>query len=89
MACENVREMIQRDWNHPSIFLWGVRINESQDCHDFYKETNRIARELDPTLPDRGVRYLEGSDFLEDVYTMNDFIHSGGQLILRDPKAGH
>ena len=86
VACENVREMIQRDWNHPSIFLWGVRINESQDCHDFYKETNRIARELDPTRQTAGVRYLEGSDFLEDVYTMNDFIHSGGQLILRDPK---
>lgn len=86
VACENVREMIQRDWNHPSIFMWGVRINESQDCHDFYKETNRIARELDPTRQTAGVRYLEGSDFLEDVYTMNDFIHSGGEQVLRDPK---
>lgn len=86
VACENVREMIQRDWNHPSIFLWGVRINESQDCHDFYKETNRIARELDPTRQTAGVRYIEGSEFLEDVYTMNDFIHGGGELILRDPK---
>lgn len=86
VACENVREMIKRDWNHPSIFLWGVRINESQDCHEFYKETNRIARELDPTRQTAGVRYIEGSDFLEDVYTMNDFIHSGGELVLRDPK---
>jgi beta-galactosidase len=86
VACENVREMIQRDWNHPSIFLWGVRINESQDCHGFYKETNRIARELDPTRQTAGVRYIENSEFLEDVYTMNDFIHSGGEQILRDPK---
>ena len=86
VACENVREMIQRDWNHPSIFLWGVRINESHDNHEFYKETNRIARELDPTRQTAGVRYIEGSDFLEDVYTMNDFIHSGGQHVLRDPK---
>lgn len=86
VACENVREMIQRDWNHPSIFMWGVRINESQDCHDFYVETNRIARELDPTRQTAGVRYIEGSEFLEDVYTMNDFIHSGGERVLRDPK---
>ena len=78
--------MIQRDWNHPSIFLWGVRINESQDCHGFYKETNRIARELDPTRQTAGVRYIENSEFLEDVYTMNDFIHSGGEQILLDPK---
>jgi beta-galactosidase len=86
VACENVREMIQRDWNHPSIFLWGVRINESQDCHGFYQQTNCIARELDPTRQTAGVRYIEGSEFLEDVYTMNDFIHSGGEHVLRDPK---
>jgi len=78
VACENVREMIERDWNHPSIFLWGVRINESGDDHDFYTETNRIARELDPTRQTGGVRCIEQSEFLEDVYTMNDFIHSGG-----------
>ena len=86
VAKENVREMIERDWNRPSIFLWGVRINESQDCHDFYRETNRIARELDPTRQTGGVRYIEHSELLEDVYTMNDFIHSGGEQILRDQK---
>ena len=86
VAKNNVREMIERDWNHPSIFLWGVRINESMDSHDFYKETNRIAKKLDPTRQTGGVRYIEKSDFLEDVYTMNDFIHSGGEIRLRDPR---
>ena len=47
-AVENVRRMIQRDWNHPSIIIWGVRINKSLDDHDFYVETNRVAHELDP-----------------------------------------
>ncbi|MDE7289497.1 MAG: glycoside hydrolase family 2 protein, partial [Oscillospiraceae bacterium] len=28
-ACENLREMIMQYRNHPSIVLWGVRINES------------------------------------------------------------
>lgn len=73
-SVENVRRMITRDWNHPSIVIWGVRINESQDDHDFYVRTNALAHELDPTRPTGGVRYITDSELLEDVYTMNDFI---------------
>lgn len=73
-AVENVRRMITRDWNHPSIVIWGVRINESQDDHDFYVRTNKLARELDSTRSTGGVRYITDSELLEDVYTMNDFI---------------
>ena len=71
-AVENVRRMIRRDWNHPSIIIWGVRIDESLDDHDFYIETNRVAHELDSTRQTGGVRYLAESELLEDVYTMND-----------------
>ena len=42
-----------------------------------------MAKSLDPIRQTGGVRYLENSDFLEDVYTMNDFIHSGGEKVLR------
>ncbi|QQA43861.1 glycoside hydrolase family 2 protein [Pelagovum pacificum] len=73
-SVENVRRMIRRDWNHPSIILWGVRINESPDDHDFYVATNKAARELDTTRQTGGVRCHTDSEFLEDVYTMNDFI---------------
>lgn len=73
-SVENVRRMIRRDWNHPSIVIWGVRINESHDSHEFYAETNRVARELDPTRQTGGVRCYTDSELLEDVYTMNDFI---------------
>ena len=72
-AVENVRAMIKRDWNHPSIIIWGVRINESFDSHDFYIETNQVAHELDSTRATGGVRCHVNSEFLEDVYTMNDF----------------
>ncbi|MHC4592705.1 MAG: glycoside hydrolase family 2 TIM barrel-domain containing protein, partial [Planctomycetota bacterium] len=82
----DVRQMVVRDRNHPSVVLWGVRINESRDDHDFYTETNRIAHELDPTRQTGGVRYFEGSELLEDVYTMNDFTHSGGAATVRDPR---
>ena len=87
-AIKSVREMIIRDRNRPSIIIWGVRINESQDDHDFYAESNRLAHDLDPTRQTGGVRYIEHSELLEDVYTMNDFVHSGDTSkfkILRNP----
>ena len=73
-SVENVRRMVTRDWNHPSIITWGVRINESRDDHDFYAETNAVAHALDTTRPTCGVRNFPESEFLEDIYTMNDFI---------------
>jgi len=73
ISIDNVSRMIRRDWNHPSIILWGVRINESKDDHDFYVRTNALAHRLDPTRPTGGIRYFQESEFLEDVFTMNDF----------------
>ena len=73
VAIDNVGRMTRRDWNHPSIILWGVRINESQDDHDFYIRTNALAHALDDSRQTGGIRYLYNSDFLEDVFTMNDF----------------
>ncbi len=73
ISVDNVSRMIRRDWNHPSIILWGVRINESRDNHDFYTRTNAMAHKLDPTRQTGGIRYFQESEFLEDVFTMNDF----------------
>jgi beta-galactosidase len=73
IAVDNVSRMIRRDWNHPSIILWGVRINESLDNHDLYTRTNAMAHALDPTRQTGGIRYFQESEFLEDVFTMNDF----------------
>ena len=76
-ACEMLREMIRQNRSHPSIILWGVRINESVDDDEFYTRTNKIAHELDPSRATSGVRYLEKSHLLEDVYAYNDFSHNG------------
>ena len=77
VGVEAVKEMVREYRNHPSIILWGVRINESPDDHDFYVRTNEAARDLDPTRATGGVRYLKRSELLEDVYTYNDFVHDG------------
>ncbi|MBQ9248016.1 MAG: glycoside hydrolase family 2 protein [Ruminococcus sp.] len=78
-AVETTAEMVRQYRSHPSIFLWGVRINESKDDHDFYVRTNAVAHELDPTRPTGGVRCHKKSELLEDVYTYNDFVHDGVQ----------
>ena len=76
-ACKNVEDMVQQYRNHPSIMIWGVRINESQDDDAFYIETNRVAHALDDTRQTGGVRNFKKSHLYEDVYTYNDFIHDG------------
>jgi beta-galactosidase len=73
LAVDNVSRMIRRDWNHPSIILWGVRINESSDDHDFYAQTNAMAHRLDTTRQTGGIRAFAESEWLEDVFTVNDF----------------
>jgi beta-galactosidase len=70
---DNTRRMIERDRNHPSVILWSVRINESQDFHDLYAKVNALAHSLDSTRQTTGVRYFQESELLEDVFSMNDF----------------
>lgn len=76
-AVVNAEDMIRQYRNHPSIILWGVRINESPDDDPFYEKTNAVAHKLDPTRPTGGVRAIKKSHLLEDVYTYNDFLHDG------------
>jgi len=65
--------MIKRDRNHPSVILWGVRVNESPDDDAFYSQTNQLAHSIDPTRQTSGVRCFRESNFLEDVFAYNDF----------------
>ena len=86
-AVTNTREMVLQYRNHPSIVLWGVRINESQDDDELYRRTNAVARELDPSRPTSGVRYAEKSSLLEDVYSYNDFSHTGNNPGVKPKKS--
>ncbi|MBO5610469.1 MAG: glycoside hydrolase family 2 protein [Eubacterium sp.] len=76
-AVTNLKEMVVQYRNHPSIVLWGVRINESVDDDEFYTKTNKLCHELDPSRQTGGVRCYKKGSLLEDVYTYNDFSHTG------------
>lgn len=82
---QNIQDMIIRDRNHPCVVLWGVRVNEGNDCDEFYTETNALAHALDDSRQTGGVRNFPRSHLLEDVYTYNDFSHSGGPIALLPP----
>ena len=86
-AVTNTEEMVRQYMHHPSVMLWGVRINESQDCDELYRLTNKAARSIDGSRQTSGVRYLEKSHLLEDVYAFNDFSHSGDNAGLKAKSA--
>lgn len=85
LFCRDVEMMIRRDRNHPSVILWGVRVNESGDDHDLYSRTNTLARALDPSRPTGGVRWGINSEFLEDVFTSNDYGYNPPDHIINEP----
>lgn len=74
---DNIRRMITRDYNHPSIFAWSIRINESSDNHELYQKGQALAKELDVYRPTTGTRNIMNSEILEDIYSYNDFSHYG------------
>ncbi len=86
-AVKNTDEMVRQYMHHPSIMIWGVRINESQDCDELYRRTNAVAHTLDSGRQTSGVRYIEKSRLLEDVYAYNDFSHCGDNAGLKPKKS--
>ena len=79
---QQVEEMVTQYKHHPSIILWGVRVNESGDDHDLYEASNKLAKSLDQRQTG-GVRCFNYSETLEDVYTYNDFFHNGTNDFLK------
>jgi beta-galactosidase len=67
---QDLKDMITRDRNRPSVISWGVRVNESSDDNTLYIGTNDTARSMDPSRPTYGARMSSGStaDYLEDIW---------------------
>ncbi len=91
LAVRDVQDMVRRDRNRPSVIIWGVRINESDNDPEYYKRTTAAAKELDPTRPASGAmdRYsLKG--WSEDVFAFNDYHQDEktANLELKEPLPG-
>lgn len=68
---QNIRSMILRDRNHPSIIMWSVRVSGAVDNFKLFNDTNEIAKSLDPTRLTFGAKSIKNGDIVEDVYGYN------------------
>lgn len=96
----DVHDMVVRDRNHPSIIVWGTRVNETLGELHLYRHTDSMARELDPSRPctgavagNRGYRsplypVVAGGS---SVFSFNDYSRlpgPGAPAPLRPPRDG-
>ena len=76
-CCDFAYKMILKESHHPSLILYGTRIDESADDDELYINTNQIAKELDSFRQTTGVRMGLKTNMIEDVFSYNDFNNNG------------
>jgi beta-galactosidase len=74
-AYRDVGDMIARDRNHPSIIIWGARLNETSNDTAFWTSTNELAHSLDDSRPTAGAMagLRTTTDYQQDVFSENDY----------------
>jgi beta-galactosidase len=95
LAYRDIGEMIVRDRNHPSIIIWGARLNETPNDTALYTSTNKLAHRLDDSRPTAGA--MAGlrltKDYQQDVFAEDDYSSVKGpdgvkEPVLQPPVAG-
>jgi beta-galactosidase len=99
-ALSDVHGMVTRDRNHPSIIVWGTRINETLGHLTLYERTDLAAQRLDPSRPCTGaVTKISGyrepllppARGVESVFSFNDYTKLASPTApptLRPPRSG-
>jgi beta-galactosidase len=75
-ATDDIRSMVLRDRNRPSVIIWGARLNETPDHPEFYSATEAMVKELDPTRATSGTMcglLYPTEDFQHDVFAYDDY----------------
>ncbi len=90
----NVKDMIIRDRNRPSVVIWGTRVNESANEVELYRKTKALAKSLDDSRPTSGSmtggsRKNWEKDWHEDVFAYDDYhADPDGTVGISDPTEG-
>ncbi len=94
LAIRDVEQMIRRDRNHPSVAIWGVRINESHNDPELYRQTRALAHSLDDSRPTSGTMTPDSrknwqQEWAQDVFAYDDY-HADpvGKVGILDPVEG-
>jgi beta-galactosidase len=85
-AYRDVRHMIIRDRNHPSIIVWGAMPNEAGEHAAEYTAYHELAHSLDDSRPTGGDGSPTDARFVFDVYSNHDYRHRTGPSGLRQPE---
>ena len=90
IAVQNVEEMVRRDRHHPSIIVWGTRINESANDPELYARTRDLAQRLDPTRQTSGSMTPSSradwkEHWHEDVFAFDDYHAAADGTVGIDP----
>jgi beta-galactosidase len=94
LAVSDVEAMIRRDRNHPSIVIWGVRINESANDPELYRRTRALAKSLDDSRPTSGTMTPSSrkdwrTEWAQDVFAFDDYhAEPDGGVGILDPVDG-
>lgn len=74
LVLRDVKDMIIRDRNHPSIIVWGTRVNESPNEVELYKKTRALAKSLDDSRPSSGTMTAHSTKgWEEDIFAFDDY----------------
>jgi beta-galactosidase len=77
---QNVRDMVLRDRNRPSVVVWATRLNETQSYPTLYAEARQLAHALDGTRATSGAMDSQSlAGWAEDLFAYNDYgsTHAG------------
>lgn len=90
LAMRDVGGMVRRDRNHPSVIIWGVRVNESRNDVSLYRRTRDLAKSLDETRPTSGTmtpgsRQSWLQEWHQDVFAFDDYHAASPGVVGIDP----
>ena len=85
----NVRDMVVRDRNRPSVVVWGTRLDETKNYPALYARAREIAYALDGSRQTSGAMTTQSTaGWAEDVFGYDDYHVVAGEPSLAPPVAG-
>lgn len=74
---EAIKELIQRDKNHPCVVMWVVAnepAGEEEGAYEYFKPLVELTRQLDPTRPVTIVSFMANTPKVCKLHTLSDVL---------------